>query len=305
MWLDVNRVSGLIGLSYAHNNGYYGQGITVAIVDSGIAYHEDFGGRATSRFVAAVDMVNGMNIFYDDLGHGTHVAGIIGGNGSIYRGIAPCCRYVSVKVLDRRGAGKLDNVISGLRWIEDNAGRYDIRIVNISVGSPKDKSYDENSRLVGCVDRLWDMGLVVLVAAGNNGPARGSVGAPGISRKVITVGSLENEVNNNGNSVSDYSGRGPTLSCIKKPDIVAPGSNIISCNNRGKRYTGKSGTSMSTPIVSGAVALLLSKNPQMTNREVKIRLKNRAVDMGLPHERQGWGMISIKRLLEEQYYSKN
>lgn len=116
----------------------------------------------------------------------------------------------------------------------------------------------------------------------------------------------------------DYSSRGPTKECIKKPDIVAPGSNVISCNatknfkngqgfalgqrkssynNFNSMYTIKSGTSMSTPIVTGAIALLLSKYPYMTNREVKIRLKNTVVDLGWNHDKQGWGMLDVERLL--------
>lgn len=296
----LNRVADIVNLAYAHDNGYYGQGVTVAVVDSGIMYHDAFGGIKSNRLVCAVDMVNGKNEFYDDLGHGTHVAGIIGGFSGNFLGMAPKCKFVSVKVLDRRGGGKLQNVLDGIKWIEENAAKYNISIVNISVGTPSIQSYDEESALVKTVDRLWNMGLVVLAAAGNNGPSRSSIGAPGISRRIITVGASDDDAGLRGKGIMrDYSGRGPTDSCVKKPDIVAPGSNIWSCsnNNRGKGFTYKSGTSMSTPIVSGAVALLLSKYPQMSNREVKIRIKNSAVDLGYPHERQGWGLLNVESLL--------
>jgi serine protease AprX len=121
-----------------------------------------------------------------------------------------------------------------------------------------------------------------------------------------------------GTREKDYSGRGPTPYCIKKPDIVAPGSNIISCNIsrymiRGKNgsvrfntsdtpmmYTIKSGTSMATPVVSGAIALLLSAHPELTNREVKLLLRNSAVDLGQHWEKQGWGLLNVKRLLEDK-----
>lgn len=297
---SLKRVADIVKLAYAHDNGYYGQGVTVAVVDSGIMYHEAFGGLRSQRLITAVDMVNGNNEFYDDLGHGTHVAGIIGGKGVNFTGMAPECRFVSVKVLDRRGGGKLENVLEGLKWIENNAGVYNIRIVNISVGASSIQSYDEESVLVKMVDRLWNMGLVVLAAAGNNGPSRSSIGAPGISRRIITVGASDDNIGIRGKgNMRDYSGRGPTDSCIKKPDVVAPGSNILSCGNniRGNGYVYKSGTSMSTPVVSGAVALLLSKYPQMTNREVKIRIKNSTIDLGYPHERQGWGLLSVENLL--------
>ena len=115
-----------------------------------------------------------------------------------------------------------------------------------------------------------------------------------------------------GSKVKDYSGRGPTYACIKKPDVVAPGSNIVSCNIckvksgfgifGGKRepqpYTVKSGTSMATPIVSGAIALLLSKYPEMTTQEVKLRLKNTCTDMGDPWNKQGWGLLNIRELIK-------
>ena len=102
-----------------------------------------------------------------------------------------------------------------------------------------------------------------------------------------------------GNRMVDYSGRGPTAACILKPDIVAPGSRIVSCSNQPQKYQIKSGTSMSTPLVSGAIALLLEKYPQMTNKEVKLHLRERAVDLGLPHNQQGWGLLDVKRLLAD------
>jgi serine protease AprX len=114
-----------------------------------------------------------------------------------------------------------------------------------------------------------------------------------------------------GTKVKDYSGRGPTSYCIKKPDIVAPGSNITSCNvvknvkftfiknSWAAMYTAKSGTSMATPIVSGAVALLLSAEPGLTNRDVKMRLRNSGKDLGYPWSKQGWGLLNIRDMLED------
>ena len=298
----MQRVSKLVRLSYAHKMGLYGQGIVVAVVDSGIAKHADI----ADRLIASADMINHRKDFYDDNGHGTHVAGIIGANGSTLKGMAPKCEFVSVKVLDGRGGGKIENVLAGLRWLYDNADRYKVRIINISVGTPAGKDVDEDSELVRMVDMLWNRGYIVLAAAGNNGPKSYSVGAPGISRKIITVGASDDSVEVTDGmrytKMRNYSGRGPTNACIKKPDIVAPGSGILSCNNMyGKRrYSVKSGTSMATPVVSGAVALLLSKYPDMTNREVKIRLKDTAVDLGLPHSIQGWGMLDVKRLVGDK-----
>lgn len=317
---QMNRVGDIIESRWAHNKGYFGRGVGVAIVDTGIGLHKDFT-EGGNRVTAFKDFINGRNEPYDDNGHGTHVAGIIGGNGysskGKYIGIAPACNFIAIKVLDHRGDGNISDVLAGLQWIIDNRKKYNIRVVNISVGTSAKDSLDENSLLVQGVNAVWDSGVIVVVAAGNNGPGPMSISTPGISRKVITVGSSDDNVSVEvfGSKSKDYSGRGPTPYCIKKPDIVAPGSNIISCNiNRyvGGRvstkryqtadfpmmYTIKSGTSMATPVVSGAIALLLSAYPDMNSREVKLKLRNSAVDLGQRWEKQGWGLLNIRRLLE-------
>ena len=281
--------------------GLTGAGVGVAVLDTGIYPHEDF----ENRIMAFKDFVRRRPGPYDDNGHGTHIAAMIGGNGASsdgrYRGVAPGCGLIAVKVLDFRGNGFASDVLAGLRWIRENKEKYGIRVVNISVGSLSRKDMSENSVLVRGVDAAWDDGLVVVVAAGNHGPGRMTITTPGISRKVITVGCSDDykEVEVMGNRMVDYSGRGPTMACISKPDLVAPGSGIISCCNQPGQYMPKSGTSMSTPLVSGAVALLLERYPQMTNRDVKLRLIERAVDMGRPHNQQGWGLLNVGRLLLE------
>lgn len=318
---QMNRVSDIIESNWAHEKGYFGKGVGVAVVDTGIALHKDFmeGG---SRVKAFADFINKESDPYDDNGHGTHVAGIIGGNGysskGKYMGIAPGCHFIGVKVLDHRGDGNISDVLAGLQWIIDNRVKYNIRVVNISVGTTSKDNMDENSLLVQGVNAVWDSGIVVVVAAGNNGPGPMSISTPGISRKVITVGSSDDNVTVEvfGSRTKDYSGRGPTPYCIKKPDIVAPGSSIISCNinrftahSKNARmkvntsdypmmYTIKSGTSMATPVVSGAIALLLSVHPELSNKEVKLRLRNSAVDLGQHWEKQGWGLLNVKKLLE-------
>jgi serine protease AprX len=319
---QMKRVNDVIEAHWAHEHGFFGTGVGVAVVDTGVALHKDFveGGK---RVIAFADFINHRSEPYDDNGHGTHVSGIIGGNGysskGKYMGIAPECNIIGIKVLDKRGDGNISDVLAGLQWIIDNRKKYNIRIVNISVGTSSKDSLDENSLLVQGVNAVWDSGIVVVVAAGNNGPGPMSISTPGISRKVITVGSYDDnmavEVFGSGRT-KDYSGRGPTPFCIKKPDIVAPGSNIISCNigrypTRGRNgelhtvpkespmmYTVKSGTSMATPVVAGAVALLLGAHPELTNREVKLKLRGCAVNLGQHWEKQGWGLLNVRKLLE-------
>lgn len=274
--------------------GYEGRGVGVAVLDTGCAPHEDLQGRIP----VFCDILQQRLLPYDDNGHGTHVCGIIGGSGSAsngsFRGVAPSCHLIPVKVLDRKGNGYSSDVLCGLRWIRQHRQEYNIRIVNISVGSFSRRHMSENSTLVQGVNEAWDDGLIVVVAAGNMGPSSGSITTPGISRKVITVGCSDDykEVNVMGSRMIHYSGRGPTSACICKPDLVAPGASITSCSSRTGGYTAKSGTSMSTPLVSGAIALLLEKYPAMTNRDVKLFLRENSTSLGLPQNQQGvYGII--------------
>lgn len=297
----MNQAKQIIHCSGPASCGLTGRGVGVAVLDTGIYPHIDF----DDRIIGFYDVIRRRKNPYDDNGHGTHISAIIGGSGAAsegrYSGIAPGCSLISVKVLDSKGNGYASDVLAGLRWIREQKERLGIRIVNISVGSYSRKNMTENSALVRGVDAAWDDGLVVVVAAGNNGPGPRTVTTPGISRKVITVGCSDDhkEVNVLGNRMVDYSGRGPTGACICKPEIIAPGAGIISCSNEAGRYSVKSGTSMSTPIVAGAIALLLEKYPGMSPKEVKLRLRERAVDLRLPRNQQGWGVLDVERLLEE------
>lgn len=310
----MQHVASLIHLNAARSLKLTGKGIGIAIFDTGLGKHPDLT-LQNSRLCAFVDTVNHRNDFYDDNGHGTHITGIIAGNGHAsngkYEGIAPDSHFIMIKVLNQKGEGNIEDVLAGIRWLLAHYKEYNIRIVNISVGSSRGKYFDESSPLVRGVEALWEEGLIVLTAAGNHGPAPHTIGAPGNSRKIITVGASDVMQTGNGR---DYSGRGPTESCVKKPDIVAPGSNIVSCQpiqtvspglygrtydmySREMLYHSRSGTSMSTPVASGCIALLLQQRPYLSNREVKIQLKKTAVDLGYDHSRQGWGMIRLDRLL--------
>lgn len=268
-----------------------GKGVGVAVLDTGIYPHMDF----DSRIWAFQDFVNHRTVPYDDCGHGTHVMGILGGSGRASkgkcRGIAPGCGMIALKVLDEKGNGSQETVIRALDWIQEHRETYKIRIVNISVGTTERYGHE---RLIQAVEEAWDSGLVVVAAAGNQGPGQGSITAPGSSRKIITVGSSDMLVQNQG-----ISGRGPTRECVSKPDIVAPGNEILSCSNKTGvfPYIRKSGTSMSTPRVSGGIALLLEKDPSYTNLEIKKRLKKTARNLGYPHNVQGWGLFVTERFL--------
>lgn len=288
-------------------NHYTGGGICAALLDTGISAHPDL----RERIVDFRDFTDSGETYIsgtcrDDSGHGTHVAGILAGDGKLsagmYAGLAPRARLVAGKVLDREGNGNVENVLKGIEWILEVMDRYDIRIVNISVGTQPDLASGQKQALLDAVEDLWDNGLVVVVSAGNYGPQEGTVAVPGNSRKVITVGvpDAEPPVVARRKRQLNYSGRGPTGECIVKPDVFAPGTGIISCNAAYGRsgehpYIMKTGTSMATPVVSGTVACLLSKYPDMSNVEVKLKLRESCTKS--PGTEAGWGLLNVERLL--------
>lgn len=320
----MNRARDLLKADVPFRHGITGKGITIAIMDTGIyPYHGDFmDSSGKSRIKGFLDFIRyGSNPpfkswdnSYDDNGHGTHIAGIAAGSGRVsnglYRGIAPESSILMLKVLDSKGNGNMEHVLPALEWLLLHQYDFSINVVNISVGTRIPKYTREDSQLIQLVNQVWRQGMVVVAAAGNDGPSDYSIGAPGISRKIITVGSSDDyQPSPRGGLLSNYSSRGPTESCVKKPDIIAPGSGIISCSRPqhslffnssypsfGGNYIQKSGTSMSTPMISGAAALLLSKRPFLSPKEVKYAFKNSARDLGMSHKYQGWGLLDLSNL---------
>ncbi|MEY8265757.1 S8 family peptidase [Lachnospiraceae bacterium 64-25] len=301
------RVRQQVGCSDELVNACGNKGITVAMLDTGIAVHPDF----YNRIIDFKDFVNGKSALYDDSGHGTHVAGCLCGSGQIskgqYRGIAPHTRIVVGKVLDYLGDGNIETMVRGIEWVLEKQHAYDIRILNISIGMGEDTEKGRMEKLVSLVDEAWDQGIAVVCAAGNMGPKPMTISPLGARRKVITVGCHEGGYfGDREHLCENYSSRGPSPYAIKKPDVVAPGTDIISCNagieKRGRYYRNayikKSGTSMATPVVSGALALLLQKYPFYTNEQAKQKLLYTSRDLKEPWSKQGWGMIQIDRLLK-------
>lgn len=289
---------------------YTGKGVYVGVLDSGVASHPDLRGRIT----AFKDFTSDKRSFYDDNGHGTHVCGIIAGNGTAsrgrYRGIAPECMLVCAKVLDKKGGGSLKNLISGLKWISGLYDVYPIRILNISIEIESEENIDQGEweELGEHIQRLWERNVIVVAAAGNKGPNPMTLSPIGECGGCVCVGCHDGDYTGHGGRLcKDFSSRGPgknvtgitIVNPLKKPDIVAPGTDIISCNSKYTvtPYVAKSGTSMAAPIVSGACALCLHKYPKLTNVELRRMLLASAVDLGQSWSVQGAGMLQVDRLL--------
>lgn len=287
--------------------GLTGKGVVVAVLDTGIDPHEDLT-TPSNRILAWKDLVNKENSPYDDNGHGTHVAGIIAGNGrgsnGKYRGMAPDAKLVGVKILNEEGGGTISDVISGIEWCIDSLSALNIRVINLSIGSEVQESY-RSDPLCRVTTAAWENGITVCAAAGNSGPGHGSINTPGINPVIITVGNLDdqNTLSNIDDILSPSSSRGSTLDEVIKPDLVAPGTNITSLKVGGG-YTTLSGTSMATPLVTGAVALLLQKWSSLKPNQIKRALMRKARDIGVGPNLQGAGALDLEAIFENQIKKK-
>ena len=295
IWYDL-PVHALLDVSVPHirANSVWaeddeGAGVRVVVLDTGCdLHHPDLKNR-----IQAVADFSGKGNAQDGHGHGTHVAGIIAGSGAAsqgkYRGVAPQADLFIAKVLDDQGNGRMSDVMAGLDW----AISQDAQVINLSLGS--DTSCDGTDALSEACDAAVGKGAVVVVAAGNSGPASRTVGSPGCAREVITIGASDDA-----DEVASFSSRGPTSDGRVKPDVVLPGVNIISARAEGTSlgnsagdslYTSLSGTSMATPHAAGVAALLLSANPALTPRQIKDIFKATAVDLELSLNTQGSGRV--------------
>ena len=289
----------IIGADAILNTPYKGKDITVAIIDTGISQHADLI-YPKNRIVGFKDFVNHKNKPYDDNGHGTHCAGILGGNGyssnGKYRGIAPEVNILSVKVLDENGNGSTSDILSTIQWIVDTKDDYKTRIVNFSLGAIA-QYRERRDPLVKAANNAIENNLIVIAAVGNSGPMKNTILSPATSRFVISVGALDNSGENEGSLIAEFSSRGPTLDKIRKPDLIAPGVGIVSLSNKSlNSYTTLSGTSMSAPMVSGASALLLNENPNYNHFDIKKRLLNNCYKIKASNYDQGAGVLQLDKI---------
>jgi len=275
------------GATRLASQGDTGQGVTVAVVDTGIDSLPDFSGR----LLGGVDLTGGNNPFQDDYGHGTFVAGLIAGDGASsdgqYSGEAPGARLVSIKVAGADGITNLSTLITGLQWAVDHQNVYGIKVLNLSLGYESSQSTVINP-LDQAVEAVWNSGITVVASAGNAGPFNGTILSPGDDPLVITAGALDDMATPSAadDEMTNFSSVGPTSPDGRvKPDLVASGRSVVSLAAPGStidtdypsarigpaNFVG-SGTSFSAAITSGAAALVLAANPGLTPDEVKARL---------------------------------
>ncbi len=298
--MDITSIT--VGSDFANEYGLTGENVSVAILDTGIFPHEDLT-TPYNRIIGFKDFIRQKDQPYDDDGHGTHVSGIIAGNGfssrGKYMGIAPDANIIGVKVLRDDGSGNISDVIAGIQWVVDNKEKYNIKVLTLSLGT-KPKNKYENDPLCQAVDAAVASGITVTVAAGNSGPNPSTITSPAISPNVITVGACDDrKASQPGNiTIADFSSAGPTQEGFKKPDILAPGVGINSLANKASEYKELSGTSMAAPVVAGCAALLYEKNPQMTPLEIKKIIMDNADNLGLDPNKQGAGLLNIKKIVD-------
>lgn len=297
------RAKTVVHAEKVYRKGYSGKGVTIAVLDSGVAVsHPDL----RNRVVYFEDFEDGRISCYDDNGHGTHVAGILCGSGSIshgkYAGMAPGAKLVVLKVLDARGNGSTDRVLLALKWLKHNYQKYNIRLLNFSIGYLPNARFEEQKKLLDAIDELWNLGIMVITAAGNKGPREQSVTVPGISRKVLTVGACDDQKELPQYLKQGYSGKGPTNCCIIKPEVLAPGTKIISTGFSEKEktygYVEKSGTSMATPIVCGAMALAFEKDGELTPAALKLMVYKSCYPAPSSNK-NSWGILHVDQLIDQ------
>jgi serine protease AprX len=338
---SMERTGATIGATAVRQElGLDGSGIGVAVIDSGVtSWHDDLtGGGSLQRVDRFVDFVNQQTAPYDDYGHGTHVSGIIAGNGAdsggARSGVAPNARLIELKVLDANGVGHISDVIAALQYVVTNRTALNIRVVNLSVATGVYESY-RTDPLTKAARKVVSAGVVVVAAAGNYGvdpngrPMYAGITSPGNAPWVLTVGASSHmgTVDRSDDTIAAFSSRGPAaVDYSAKPDLVAPGVGIESLSNPNSAfyttqaaylldgtvptgylpYLSQSGTSMSAPVVSGTVALMLQANPSLTPNAVKAILQYTAqVYPQYDPLTQGAGFLNAKGAVELAQYLAN
>ena len=290
----MNSARRVIEVDELHKKGITGKNVRVAVIDTGCYPHIDFV-LGKNRIFKFIDLVSNKSQPYDDNGHGTFVAGVLGGNGfgsgGKYCGIAPNCDLIILKALNSDGQTQAFKVLDAMQWVYENHSNYNIKVVCMSFGSTP---LAKNDPLSLGANSLWDSGIVVVGAVGNDGTKPSSVKSPGSSSKIITVGCADTRTEEI--KIADFSSRGPIFELVK-PDLVAPGVNVTSLANNTSLYTQMTGSSVSTPFVAGAATLLLQLNPNLTPNQIKAQLMNSTIKLPFEPNDCGTGLLNIQNAI--------
>jgi serine protease AprX len=304
VFAQINIAKKVTKIEKLNKQGILGRGVTIAIIDTGILPHLDFV-TPNNRIICFKDFLSKKQKPYDDNGHGTFVAGIAAGSGLIssqkFAGVAPKANIISLKTLNHNGETSAFGILEAMQWVYDNHAKYNIKVVCMSFGSNPLSGKDP---LSAGAEALWHKGITVVAAAGNSGPETKSIKSPGISSRIITVGALDDKRQENGVflkeqfEVADFSSRGPAFRFFK-PDLLAPGVNLISTSNKTSEfYTKLSGTSVATPIIAGLSCLLIEKYPHITPDQIKGLLITHATPIMNDKNAEGYGLIDATDLVE-------
>lgn len=312
----MDRVRRQLGLTKEYDYVGKNDGFTIAVLDSGVVLHPDLKDMIVAfRDFSGRNGKDGKRHYYseayDDYGHGTHVCGILAGNGALsggkFRGIIPGARLVVGKILDSRGDGAAEDMIKGMRWILELKEKFNVRLLNLSIGISNSTKKEKQDKLREMLQKLSEAGILVICAAGNQGPAQETISFLGDGSLVVSVGCDDGEYFLGDPARCEYhSGRGRRNAILRKPDVVAPGTKITSCSSlyafRNHGYERRSGTSMATPIVTGCLGKVLQIDQNLSNRELKRLLTSTATDLHKPWNQQGYGMVCphamLKRVME-------
>src|SRR5437867_3815699 len=344
--LDVAYKAVKADVALVNSGGLDGKGVGVAVVDTGVAAHPDLLRPKGSLQVVEVEVVGHENGLADYYGHGTHVAGIIDGNGAAssdrysfrtVKGLAPGSQIISIRALYPDGTGYTSDILSAIDWAIRFRTAYNIRVLNLSLGHPVFESY-RTDPLCLAARKAYDNGILVVVAAGNDGgigSGFGTITSPGNEPTALTVGAMDDgrSVTTTDDVLAWYSSKGPTLvDYVVKPDLVAPGTAIVSLRAAGSwldtnyhaltlstsdykndprnatrdgDYYELSGTSMATPMASAAAALMFEKEPSLNPATVKARLMKSAVkDDRLVFE-TGAGYLDVDAALQASGHTED
>lgn len=257
-----------------NSNPRAGENVTIAILDTGIDDHSFLDIKEHRDYTG-----QGLG---DETGHGTHVAGIVNSQHPVYSGVSPGADVIDLKVLGTDGEGSASQVLRAMDWALKN----DVDIASLSLGTTIENCNGQDA-ISRAVNKAYNEGMVTVSAAGNLGPENSTIMSPGCAESTITVGAVDKN-----DQIAPYSSRGPTGDDRIKPDVVAPGTGIVS-THLDDNWRGSSGTSMAAPHVTGQAAIIKSHDSSYTNEEVKQVIKTSTNDLGYPETYQGSGRVDI------------